>query len=175
DSGFLTCTPASPPQLAIVKTPDNGTFTQGSQVSFTIVVSNPAVAGSQPATNVQLTDILPGNGGLVWEGAATTQGTCGNPIAGNILSCNLGTIAAGGSATVTVLSTATTPPAACTSQLNPVALATADGGLRAQDSGSLNCTPPPPQLAVVKSPKNGTFAQGSQVSFTVVISNPAPA
>jgi uncharacterized repeat protein (TIGR01451 family) len=175
DSGFLTCTPASPARLAVVKTPKNGAFAQGSQVSFTIVVSNPAVAGSQPATNVQLTDILPGNGGLVWETANTTQGTCGNPIAGNILSCNLGTIAAGGSATVTVLSTATTPPAACTSQPNPVALATADGGLRAQDSGSLNCTPPPPQLAVVKTPKNGTFAQGSQVSFTMVVSNPAPA
>src|SRR5207253_8788623 len=86
-----------------------------------------------------------------------------------------GTIAAGGSATVTVLSTATTPPAACTSQPNPIALATADGGLTAQDSGSLNCTPPPPQLAVVKTPNNGTFAPGQQVSFTIVVSNPAPA
>jgi uncharacterized repeat protein (TIGR01451 family) len=175
DSGFLTCTPASLPQLAVVKTPKNGTFAQGAQASFMIVVSNPAPAGSQPATNVQLTDILPGNGGLVWEGVTTTQGACTSPIAGNILSCNLGAITAGGSATVTVLSTATTPPAACTSQSNPVALATADGGLRAQDSGSLTCTPPPPQLAVVKTPKNGTFTQGSQVSFTIVVSNPAPA
>jgi uncharacterized repeat protein (TIGR01451 family) len=175
DSGFLTCKPPSLPQLSVVKTPKNGTFTQGSQVSFTIVVSNPAATGSQPASNVQLTDILPGNGGLVWEGATTTRGTCINPIAGNILSCNLGTIAAGGSVTVTVLSSATTPLAACQSQSNPVALATADGGLRAQDSGSLSCTPPPPQLAVMKTPKNGIFVQGSQASFTIIVSNPAPA
>ena len=175
DSGFLTCSPPAQAQLFVVKSPKNGTFTQGSQVSFTIVVSNPAAAGSQSATNVQLTDILPGSGGLVWDSATANQGSCTSPIVGNILSCSLGTIAAGASATVTVLSTATTPPAACTSQPNPVALATADGNLRAQDNGSLVCTPPPAQLAVVKSPHNGTFTQGSQVSFTMVVSNPAPA
>src|SRR5262249_33779312 len=41
-------------------------------------------------------------------------------------------------------SPATTPAAACTSQPNPAANATADGGLTATDSGSLSCTPPPP-------------------------------
>src|SRR5204862_383469 len=111
DSGSLNCTPP-PPQLTVVKTPDNGTFTQGSQVSFTIVVSNPAPFGGQAATNVQLTDQLPGNGGLVFQTATPTQGSCANPIAGNFLSCSLGTIPAGGSVTVTVFSTATTPPGA---------------------------------------------------------------
>jgi uncharacterized repeat protein (TIGR01451 family) len=161
------------PQLSVVKTPDNGTFMQGSQVSFTIVVSNPAAAGSGSATNVTLTDQLPGNGGLVWSNVTTSQGSCTTPIVGNLLNCTLGTIAPQGSVTVTVTSGPTTPAAACQSQPNPVALATADGGLSAQDSGALTCTLPGPQLSVVKTPDNGFFAVGAQVSFTIVVSNPA--
>ena len=163
-----------PSQLRVVKTPDGWTFVQGAQVSYQIVVSNPAPAGSQSATNVMLNDALPGNGGLVWATATPTQGTC-SAIVGNSLSCALGTLAPGASATVTVTSTATTPLNACRSQPNPAAIATADGGLTAQDNGSLSCTPPPPQLRVVKTPDGGTFAQGAQVSYQIVVSNPAAA
>src|SRR5438270_900259 len=76
-------------------------------------------------------------------------------------------------ATIVVSSPATTPVTACQAQPNPAATATADGGLTAQDSGSMSCTPPPPQLKVVKSPKGGTFTMGAQVSFSIVVSNPA--
>jgi uncharacterized repeat protein (TIGR01451 family) len=176
DAGSLTCTPAPPPpQLGVVKTPDNGTFTQGAQVAFTIVVANPAAPGAQSATNVTLSDQLPGNEGLVWSNVTTSQGTCTTPIVGNQLSCLLGTIPPQGVVTVTVTSAATTPPGACQSQPNPVAMATADGGLSAQDSGSLTCTPGAPQLSVVKTPDSGTFTQGGQVAFTIVVANPAAA
>ena len=131
-----------PAQLGVVKTPDNGTFTPGSQVGFTIVVSNTAAPGSQPATNVMLSDQLPGNGGLVWSSASPTQGSC-TPIVGNLLNCALGPIPPQGSVTVTVTSGPTTPAAACQSRPNPVALATADNAPSAQGSGSLTCTPPP--------------------------------
>ena len=60
-----------------------------------------------------------------------------------MLDCDLGDIAAGGAVTVMVSSTQVTPAAACQQQPNPVALATADGGLQAQDSGDFSCTPPP--------------------------------
>jgi uncharacterized repeat protein (TIGR01451 family) len=123
-----------------VKTPKNGTFTQGQQVSFTIVVSNPAPSGASPAKNVMLHDALPTNGGLTWTTVTTTQGSCS--IAANVLDCSLGTIQPGGSVTIVVSSTNPTPAAACTSQPNPAANATADGGLTATDSGSLSCTPP---------------------------------
>jgi uncharacterized repeat protein (TIGR01451 family) len=129
----------APPKLQVVKSPKYGTFAQGSQVSFTIVVANP---GGSPATNVALTDALPGNGGLVWKTATTTQGTCVNPIVGNNLSCSLGNIAAGGTVTVTVATATTTPSYACQAQPNPAAIATANGGLTAQDSGLQSCTPP---------------------------------
>ncbi len=167
DAGSLSCTPA-PAQLVVNKTPDNGTFTQASQVSFNIAVSNPGTG--LPATGVQLNDALPTNGGLTWASATTTQGTCS--VVSNNLSCSLGDIAAGSTVNVTVASTATTPVAACTSQPNPAAIATAGGGLTAQDAGSLSCTPNPPQLSVNKTPDNGSFTQGSQVSFNITVSNP---
>jgi hypothetical protein len=106
------------------------------------VVSNPAAAGSSTATGVVLTDQLPGNGGLVWQTATTSQGSC-QPITGNLLTCQLGTIPPQGSVTVTVLSTATTPQAACQCQPNQQAKATATGNLSASDYGNLTCTPGP--------------------------------
>jgi uncharacterized repeat protein (TIGR01451 family) len=172
DSGSLTCDPSVPaPQLSIVKTPDFGTFQPGAQVAFTIVVRNPAPAGSGSANNVTLTDELPGNGGLVWSNVSTSQGTC--TILGNFLRCALGTIAPQSSVTVQVSSAASTPAAACQLQPNALALVTASGGLSAQDSGSLTCTPTTPQLTIEKTPDNGTFEPGAQVVFTIVVSNPA--
>jgi len=159
-----------PAQLGVVKTPDNGTFTPGSQVSFTIVVSNTAASGSQPATNVTLSDQLPGNGGLVWSSASTTQGSCTTPIVGNLLNCALGTIPPQGSVTVTVTSGPTTPAAACQSQPNPVALATADNGLSAQDSGSLICTPIIPPAPGVTTAASAGVAIGGAVSDAATLS-----
>ena len=131
----------APPQLTVEKT-DGGKFSQGGTATFTIVVSNKAAAGASPATNVKLADALPTNGGLTWNTATATAGTC--ELSGNrkgTLACNLGSIAAGQSVTVTVTSTVKTPRNACQAQPNPEALATADGGFSAKDSGSLTCDP----------------------------------
>jgi uncharacterized repeat protein (TIGR01451 family) len=127
------------PHLTISKEPKNGTFTQGSQVSFTIVVGND---GGSPAANVHLTDQLPGNGGLLWTGYTTTRGVCFLSVS-NLLNCDLGTIGPGESATITVTSANPTPAAACQLQSNTSALVTGDGQLQAEDSASLSCTPPP--------------------------------
>lgn len=137
DSASLSCVR---PQLAVEKTPDAGSFKQGGQASFTIVVKNTAAAGSSPATGVKLTDTLPTKGGLTWQNATATGGTC--QLSGTndgALACDLGSIAAGQAVTVTVTSTLKTPRLACQPQSNPEARATADGGLTAQDGGSLTC------------------------------------
>lgn len=137
DTATLSC---APPQLAVEKTPDNGTFTQGGQATFTIVVRNVAAAGASPATGVKLADTLPTRGGLTWENATATAGTCQLSGANKgALACDLGSIAAGQAVTVTVTSTLNTPRNACQPQPNPEARATADGGLSAQDGGSLTC------------------------------------
>lgn len=137
DSATLTCTPA---KLVVEKTPDNGTFKQSEQVKFQIVVRNAAPAGASDATNVKLNDVLPTEGGLSWDSASASAGTCA--LSGQnkgTLACDLGTIAAGQAVTITVQSPAKTPMGACQAQTNAAARATADGGLTAEDSGSLTC------------------------------------
>ena len=158
DHGDYTCTPR--PHLKVVKTPDGGTFAQGGSVSFTIVVSNDGAAGSI-ATHATLSDQLPTAGGLNWFGATvtTSQGSCG-VNASSLLTCSFGSINAGSSVTVTV-SLASTPTAACQNQPNPDAHATADGGLVADDAGSLTCTPPPPPQVT------GRMTGGGSI-FTVI-------
>lgn len=124
------------PALQVAKS--SGSFLPGGQAVFTIVVTN---LSTSTDLNVVLTDQLPGNGGLVWETASTGAGTC-DPIVDNLLTCHLGNISGGGSVTITVSSTATTPLAACQSQPNPEAVATSDNAPEAVGSGTLTCTPP---------------------------------
>ncbi|MEO9078279.1 MAG: DUF11 domain-containing protein, partial [Rhodanobacter sp.] len=68
----------------------------GGIVQYTLRVDN---NGSTTATGVMLVDTLPT--GVTYVSSASTQGSCGVP-AGGTLTCNLGSIAAGADATVTV-------------------------------------------------------------------------
>ncbi|MGI8785710.1 MAG: DUF11 domain-containing protein [Acidobacteriota bacterium] len=74
-------------------------------VTYTVTISN---SGPQPATGVVLTDTLPvdpaGSGATIatLKSATPSQGTCG-AVSGGVFTCTLGTIANGGSATVTVV------------------------------------------------------------------------
>jgi len=171
DDGHQSCT--APPHLKVVKTPDAGTFTQGGAVSFTIVVSNDGAAGST-ATNVQLSDQLPTAGGLNWSGATvtTSQGSCSVSLT-SLLTCSFGSIAAGAANAVTVtVSLATTPAAACQSQPNPHAIATADGPLSAEDAGALTCTPPQtgliaPTQTTCQDVRDGIAATLGQINYSV--------
>jgi len=89
--------------VGVVKTPDDGQANAGDTISFSMTVTN---LGDTDAENVTLDDDLP-NGGLNWS--ITTQ-PAGDPcsIAGAVgsqhLSCDFGTLAVGGSATVTISS-----------------------------------------------------------------------
>ncbi len=147
DKGSYTCDKDQlPTTITIAKTPDNGSFNAGDKLTFTIVVKN---VGLVNAINVQVSDPLPTNGGLSWLNATspsanltTTQGSCS--IAANALSCNLGTIAPNGSATIAVTSN-TTPAAACQLQ-NNTATAKANNADQVSDNGRYNCQPPPDTL-----------------------------
>ena len=165
DHGDYTCNRTT---LGVVKTPDNGTFTQGGQVTYNIVVSN---TGFSPAINAKLSDQLPTNGGLTWTGVTTSQGACAIDATYK-LTCSFGTIPVGGSVTVTVKSPLTTPGAACQSQPNPVALATADNAADAQDPGSQSCTPG--SYTVTKTPKGATYHIGDNINFTIVVTSTGP-
>jgi uncharacterized repeat protein (TIGR01451 family) len=133
DPGSITCIP--PPNLTIVKTPDGQTINPGDTATFTIVVSN---TGPGSATNVVVTDPLPAGGGLNWTTATPNCSVSGAPGA-QTLTCNLGTLAASASVTITV--SAVTSLEMCTTMPN-LATATAGNNPPVSDPGSITCNPP---------------------------------
>jgi uncharacterized repeat protein (TIGR01451 family) len=179
DSDQTTVTvvaPRNPPVLKVVTTPDNGSFLQGGQASYRIEVSNPAgsgaqeaLSGSQEALNVQLKADLSASRGLSWTGVTVSQGAC--TISDNRLNCSLGSIPAGERVVVLVSTPSSTPAEACQPQPVVVAHATAEGGLSAQDSGSLSCTPPNPRVELVKVADVATAIPGQQVTYSYTVKN----
>jgi len=75
---------------------------EGFQLTYTFNITND---GPDPASNVTLTDLLPA--GVIYFQATPSQGSC-SETAGTV-TCLLGTLAAGASATVSVVVTADTP------------------------------------------------------------------
>ncbi len=69
-------------------------------ITYSVTITN---QGTSTATGVTFTDPLP-SGVLSFVSATPSQGNCGN--AGGTVTCNLGAIAGGGSATLTVVATA---------------------------------------------------------------------
>jgi uncharacterized repeat protein (TIGR01451 family) len=87
--------------LSIMKT--GPAFAQsGGSITYQIAVSN---AGPADATNVTVNDPLPAGESLVT--ATPSQGSCAGAV-----TCNLGTILTGGSATVTIVANVTAPSGA---------------------------------------------------------------
>lgn len=78
------------------------TIPAGADVTYTITVTNP---GPTAATNVVVTDDLPPS--LTFVSATPTQGSCNTS---DPVTCTLGGLAAGASATVTLIATASTTP-----------------------------------------------------------------
>ena len=180
----VTFVPTS--DVTIVKSPDGNSFKVGDNINFTIVVTS---TGPGTATSVKLTDPLPKPGNLTtWTvdsfsstgiiTPAPTAASC-NIDVNQQLTCNLGAMAAGATFTVKVKTTTAggANSEACTAnkgRVDNTATVTADPAISKSDPGFWTCTAPP-QLAVLKTPDGGTFNQGDQVSFTIVVSNPAPA
>ena len=137
-----------------------GAVDPGQQVTYRATVSN---SGNGPAGAVAFQDLLPGRVTLV--SATPSQGTCsGNPT----ILCNLGSLNAGASATVTIVVTATQP-----------------GMLT--DRGWVSSNPPgnwqheravnsevrnvSPALALRLTGSPGSLNAGQQVTFTATVTN----
>jgi uncharacterized repeat protein (TIGR01451 family) len=97
-SSGVSVTPLSA-DLSIVKTTAATSAVTGDDITYTITVSN---AGPDAATSVVVSDTLPA--GLSFVSATPSQGTCN---ATSPVSCTLGTINSGASATITLVTTVT--------------------------------------------------------------------
>jgi len=95
---------ASAADVSITKTDSPDPATVGQPLTYTLAVSN---AGPLPATNVAVSDtLLPG---ADFGSATPSQGACTLIAATRTVSCPLGTIAAGGTANVTLIVTPNQP------------------------------------------------------------------
>jgi len=105
-----TPTPRPTPDLSISKADAPDPVKSGKQLTYTIVVTN---TGAAPATGVTVGDQLPDR--LHFNSVTTTQGTCTRSTTkkhktkGGTVTCSVGDLGAGGSATITILTKATKP------------------------------------------------------------------
>ncbi len=96
--------------LAITKTGAPNPVVSGNQLTYTLTVTN---KGPQDATGVTVTDPLPDN--VHFNSVTPTQGACirsttkPNPTKDGTVTCNLGNLSNGASASITIVVTATTP------------------------------------------------------------------
>ncbi len=87
--------------LSVVKTASPNPGQAGVNLAYRITATN---NGPAAATNVNVTDTLPA--GLIFVSSATTQGTCIGSVPVN---CNVGNLAVGASAIITIVAAPTVP------------------------------------------------------------------
>jgi uncharacterized repeat protein (TIGR01451 family) len=85
--------------LSLTKTVSPTSVTVGQNVTYTLTSAN---AGPDAANNTVVTDTLPA--GVTFVSATPTQGTCAGTVT---ITCSLGTVAAGGHATITIVAKVT--------------------------------------------------------------------
>ena len=99
DSASATVEVGPTADLSIVKT-SSPSVTAGGQVSYALTAHN---AGPSSATGVTVVDVLPS--GMTYAGSTSSQGACA--FAAGTVTCALGGLATGASATATITATAT--------------------------------------------------------------------
>ncbi len=156
--------------LRIGKTASTATANVGQTITYTLTASND---GPSAATGVVVTDTLPST--LLRTGAITaSQGTCSQ--AGQAITCNVGGLAAGGSATIT-LQAVVQPSAAASTVANSATIA---GGQLDPDPSN-NASPAASttvaaaaDLAVDLTVDRATADVGDTLAYTFTVRNNGP-
>jgi uncharacterized repeat protein (TIGR01451 family) len=155
--------------LAVTKVADPVVGTAGQPLTYTLTVTND---GPFQATGVIATDAVPA--GAVFVAASASQGT--TDLVGGAVVARLGGLAAGASATVTIVVT----PSRAGSLTNAADVAANEPDPNPDNNSdtvttTINPAPPPPpvDLAVSKSaPAAGVT--GQDLSYTIAVSNAGP-
>ncbi|MDX1582793.1 MAG: IPTL-CTERM sorting domain-containing protein [Thermoanaerobaculia bacterium] len=141
-------------------------------LTYTINVNN---SGPGTATNVRLTDTLPST--VTYDSSSTTQGSCSQ--SGRTVTCDLGTLASGGSATVTI--TVTTDPVGSDQTITNSASVTSDetdtnpaNNSESEQTTVLVTAPPRADLAVTKSDSPDPATVGEPLTYTLNLVNNGP-
>lgn len=152
-------------QVDVTKSASTKVVSAGQTIGFDITVSN---TGAVPATGVTVTDVLPTNAGLNWTIDPLYTGCS---IDAGVLTCTLGQVAPNSELTPIHLSSPTTP-ATCGTVNNKATVSTTNGTGGDSDTASItvNC----PSLSIDKTADAESVSAGSQVGFTVTVTNGGP-
>jgi len=151
------------PALSATKTADAPSVAAGSQIGFTIKVTNSAAAGTGTANGVLLQDALP-NTFMTWAVAPPVIGCfIGQSASGSVLNCALGSLAAGASKEVHVVVGTNANTCGFYDNVARIVAANFSKALLVRASTSVFC----PGAPVFTSPNNAIFAPGTNNSFFV--------
>jgi uncharacterized repeat protein (TIGR01451 family) len=157
--------------LSLTKTVNNATPNVGSQVIFTITLTN---GGPDDATNVVVKDQLPA--GLSFQSATPSQGSysssSGNWVAGTVTASSSLTLQI--TATVTGTGTITNTAEVTASDLSDPDSTVNNHNAGEDDQASSSITPQQADLSLLKSVSNATPDVGNNVTFTITLTNGGP-
>lgn len=168
NTGTVPLTPAAPSaDLVVAKQTLTDPVVAGQPVSYRITVRN---AGPSDARTIQVTDDLPA--ALTGATADSSAGTCA--VASGTLTCALGDLTAGGTATVNV--TATVSPSA-TGTLANSATATSPTADPSATNNTGTATDPvtaSADLLITKTAQPSPVIAGQPVTYTLTVRNAGP-
>jgi uncharacterized repeat protein (TIGR01451 family) len=152
--------------LSISKTASPEPVTVGNKLAYTIVVRN---NGPSDASGAVVSDTLPS--GVSLGSANSTQGSCTQAV--GVVTCNIGGLASGTSATVTIVAT---PNVAGIINNTASVKASENDPTPANNSATARSTVNPPvDLSISKSDSPDPVTVGNNLTYTIVVSNgPAP-
>lgn len=161
--------------LSLTKTDAPDPVVAGTNLTYTLNVTN---AGPSTAPNAVVTDILPAQVSVV--SATPSQGSCsGTTVPGDPLqplTCNLGGLASGGGATVTVVVKVHSSVPEGAILINN---ATVSSDYSDPNTGNNNVTAPTTvqaraDLAITKTSDASSYKPSSQITYTVTVVNNGP-
>lgn len=156
--------------LSITKSDSPDPVTVGNALTYTLTVAN---SGPDQATGVTVTDVIPSS--FTFNNANPSQGTC-NPLVGQTLTCNLGTIANGANATVTISVTPTQPGVIA----NTAIVSGNEPDPNPDDNSDTESTtvngtgPASANLSVVKTDNPDPVIVNQQLTYTITVTNLGP-
>jgi len=143
----------------------------GDRIAYTITVAN---AGPAAAEDVVLTDTLPAGTTLIDALLPASAATCTVPPVAGVITCQLGTMAAGATAefVFTVLIDADTPGGTVLTNTTEVTSSTPDPNV-ANNTATTTATIRKADLMVVKSAP-ASIPVGTELTYTITITNLGP-
>src|SRR5439155_3432208 len=163
-----TTTPTPPATVAITKTADAASVSAGSQIGFTVTLTN-STGGT--AIGLSVTDNLPAGTGVNWiiDAGNTDPGWSVNGSPPNQTLDYTPTILSGNTST-TAHVVCNTTSGSCDTYINTASFSTSNDG-SGQDTASetVNCA----TVTITKTADAASVSAGSQIGFTVTLSNSA--